>query len=112
VAFEEQFYEFFPETVTVRQFTGRDRYGRLSHDAGVPMQCRIVRGERTIIDPEGNTQVAGSRVYFAYFPMDLDDLIVFPDGTSPPPLLIEEHTDEKGPHHTVVYFSRTVRTQR
>lgn len=94
------------ETVTVYKFTGTRTSGEAIHDLANPStyKCRINYKTRVIRDTMGVEKVSQADIVIGgVFGISPQDKIVLPSGSSPAILKVEAFSDEKGPHHEVVY---------
>lgn len=109
MSWEAEFEELMSETVQVRKRTGfaGDGYGTVQHGAaGTARKAHVVRETKLVTDAQGQERVSAWTVYVAGDPdpdMTVDDVLVLPDGSTPPVVAVTRRADEdSNRHHYVV----------
>lgn len=94
------------ETITVAPVSAKDSYGKRTWGSATSItHCRVQTGNHKIVDKAGQEQASAGRVYVPGSPtITLNDKITLPDGATPPILMIDQFSDERGSHHTVVHY--------
>jgi hypothetical protein len=107
--FDPAFLTVMPSTLKVRRVSGvgTDGYGQPTFSATtMKLRCRVTEKQTLVRTAEGTMEVARTvcwvRSTSSFGPSDSFEL---PDGSTPPPLAVEEYRDEAGTlHHQKVYF--------
>ncbi len=106
MAFDTDFLELLPHTLTRNSFVSSDGYGKPSYSTGVSSySARVVYKPKLIRTLEGTEQVArGYVIVGTTETLNPKDKYTLPDTTTPPVLSINTIPDESGTHHNVIYF--------
>lgn len=103
--FADEFRDMMPSTITVQSFGGRTDDGTAIYATPISYQCLIDNTTRNTIGSEGQTVVCRGRAYLdTADAISVNDAIVFPDGTTPIILNVNQLSDETGPCGTVIEF--------
>jgi hypothetical protein len=103
MAFDPEFLELMPDTITYRPKTTMDSYGRETYGDPVVIRCRIVGKPRLIRNVEGDQVAVSTTIYTGgAFGIEADGEITMPDGSKPPIQAVYTYPDEEGPHHQEV----------
>lgn len=101
------FSDLMPDTVTVEPYLGNvSGYATPVYGAAVSYRCYIQSKVKLVRDGRGQERVSTVQIYLdRYVAIDPRARITLPARFSPrQPVVvaIEQHSDESGPHHTVV----------
>ena len=97
--------DMFPDTITVKQLSSRDEYGKPTYGSGTDYSGRVVYKNSMVRSREGEEVLAKGHVWLKGTPtIDPEDQLLLPDSTTPPILSTEKYPDEDGDHHVKVYF--------
>jgi len=104
MALEQDFLEWFNQTITLEPFTGVNTYGEPQYGTAVQYSAFVQRKTKLVRDRIGQEAVSTSQVYLnGTVNVDIQDRITLPDGSRPVILSIEALPDETGNiHHKVV----------
>jgi hypothetical protein len=107
MAFEKDFEELMPQTITI-DTQSRDKYGKLSA-TGSPTsytKTRIIFDTRTYRTPEGDTVVEFGKIYLNQAVTNINDTdkLTLPGGAVVQVVSVNQYPDESGNHHTVLRF--------
>lgn len=94
-----------PHTVTHAAAAGRSAYGTPAYGSPASYRARVSYVSSYIRKADGSEVLARGKVVLAGTPtVSPEDQIVLPDGSTPQIIVANIHADEKGPHHTTVFF--------
>ena len=98
--------ELMVQTITVAAVSTKDAYGKRTWGSPTSItNCRVQSGNHKVVDSTGQEQVAVGRVYVPGVPsITLNDKITLPGGATPPILMVDQFSDERGSHHTVIHY--------
>lgn len=99
--------DLMPSTVSYRSLSGRDEYGNATLNASVSYKCRYTQTSRRVTSRVTGDDVISSSVIWldgVLTNINVDDQFTLPDGAVPQILDWLTVSDEKGPHHTKIYF--------
>jgi len=104
MALEQDFLEWFNQTVTIEPFTGVNTYGEPQYGDSVQYSAFVQRKTKLVRDRMGQEVVSSAQVYLdGSVDVSIQDRITLPDGSQPVILSIEALPDETGSiHHKVV----------
>lgn len=95
------------DTVTVEPYTGQDKYRQDSYGTGVPYRARVLGKVQKVTTVDGDERISTVTVYLMGAPViNSRDRLTLPAGwgvTQPRILAIGRVSDQRGPHHTVIY---------
>lgn len=102
------FSDMLADTVRLKKKSGTDGYGKPSYGTPDTYKARVVYKQRLVRTALGEEVVATGNVLIEGTPViNSDDLLELPDGSTPIILTTSRTPDEKGAHHTRVYFRVT-----
>ncbi|MBW2084438.1 MAG: hypothetical protein JRI54_00180 [Deltaproteobacteria bacterium] len=102
---EVDFKDFFPHTIVIEPFLGRNDYGEPIYGDATSYNARVVGKQKLVRTPSGEEKVSSSQVYiYEISNVSPEDRVTLPDGSSPPILAVAKFPDENGDHHEVVFF--------
>ncbi len=110
MAWDDEFLELMPETITIEPVTGRDEYSARTFGTATSHRARVTTQVLRVLDFNGNINLSQTVVWVAptpdAIPTDVlaDARITLPDGTQPPLLSAAVVSDEDGPHHLKLMF--------
>jgi hypothetical protein len=106
MAIETLLTDLMVETITVAPVSAKDAYGKRTWGSATSItNCRVQSGTHKVVDRAGQEQVAVGRVYVPGAPsITLNDKITLPSGATPPILMVDQFSDERGSHHTVIHY--------
>lgn len=103
------FLDLMPFTVTYEAAATRDAYGKVStYAAAISYRARVTYTHKRVVSrATGQDVVSSTQAWLAgvIAMLNVDDRITLPDGTTPLIISWDLSTDEKGNHHTKVFFS-------
>lgn len=109
MALEPEFTASFNQTINVAASTGVSGAGDPTYGAATPLDVRLEKKRRIVVDASGDEVTSGTTIY-TDTAIDMHDRIWFPgDSPSDPtlarlPLAVDKHPDEDGTvHHYEVF---------
>jgi len=104
MALEQDFLEWFNQTVTIEPFTGVNTYGEPQYGDPVQYSAFVQHKTKLVRDRTGQEVVSTAQVYLdGSVDVGIQDRITLPEGSQPVILSIEVLPDETGStHHKVV----------
>ena len=102
-----EFADLLTDTVTITPKAGQDSYGRRTYGTAVSYSCRVQDAKKALRTPDGRDVVAdGMVILLGNPPVTAEDRLVV-NGAAVNILKVDNNHDERGPHHTLVYFGAT-----
>lgn len=103
--FADDFTDLMTQTITVQPFLGRNSEGVPSYGAATTYKCRINYEDDNIIGGNGQlVAVRGQAWLDTIAPIATVDRVIFPDGTEPLLVKVNQESDENGPAYTSFRF--------
>lgn len=101
----DDWLDLMTQTCTVESFIGRDSYGVATYGAAVTYRCRINYKTHLVRVSETEVKAARGMAWLATAnTIDVNDRVVFQDGTVPLILVSNGENDENGPLYTRLDF--------
>lgn len=107
MAFESDWLELFPFTVTIHPYTGEDTAGKPTFGSSFTVAAYITDDVKRWRWEDGNEIESRRTVYFSNTAVTAKDKFVLPAGWDPQtvfPLVFVKQSDESGYHHTEVHI--------
>jgi hypothetical protein len=106
MAFENDFLDMMPHTVTHSTYASLDAYGKQSYSTANTSYSALIQYEqKKITGLDGNEVISTVHAILACTgSIDPSDRLTLPDGTSPKILTVGQVSDSGGQHHVEVYF--------
>ena len=120
MAFEREFLDMFPQTVTWEPFSSysTDGYGTRTFSTGRSVRARVQQKRTTVRDQQGRETVSNTRVFLSPFVSGTTtavtigpfDRLTLPAGflsvgsSAPPIITVDRSQDDVGDHHFAVYL--------
>jgi hypothetical protein len=90
------------ETVLQRAYLSQDAYGKPTYGDPVPRSARVEGMVRVMTDAQGHERVSRARIFLDATPaIDVQDLLMLPDGTTGPLLNV---TVVREPHGAINHY--------
>lgn len=103
--FYTDFEDMMAANITVSQVLGRDTYGAITYGSPNTYKARVVYKTHNVIGPSGQLVSArGYAIIATIEPIDINDQVLLPDGTTPKLLVVTQESDETGPAYTRIDF--------
>lgn len=103
--FADDFTDMMTQTITVQSFISRTDEGVPSYASPQTYKCRINYKTKNMIGADGQmVTVRGQAWLDTVDPISVNDRVIFPDGTEPQLLEVNQESDEVGPAYTSFYF--------
>ena len=97
MAFIDDFLSMMPSVVKVAPLVSTDTYGVPTYGPDVPYKAHIANKSSFIRGPNGETIVTKGTVWMnCTVPLPDTSRITFPDGSTPPILMVNQAQDETG----------------
>lgn len=115
MAFEPEYRDIMPDTVTIRLFVSRDKFGAKTMGAPLTFKARVTEEQNQVSTWQGEQVVSGTTIWCAPDPDDgipvltPESEVTLSDGTVPKILRVQIVHDEEGPHHFKIYADRPYR---
>lgn len=106
MAFADNFQDMMIDAVTVQRLVGRSDDGQPQWSSPRTYDhCRINYETHNVVGKDNQIVTASGVVWMDCIdPIDVDDKIIFPDGTEPTILKVAAGSDETGPAYTKLTF--------
>jgi len=103
--FADEFTDMMTQTITVQPFIGRNDENVPSYGPAKTYLCRINFKTQNILGPANQfVQVRGQAWLDTVDPISTNDRVIFPDGSEPQLMDVNQESDEVGPAYTSFYF--------